>query len=167
MSHEADNPVVVRPGEGAQVRGINMVHKVDAGRLEGGLLIMEGEIAPGGLIPPHTHSREDECSYILDGEMMVQVGEDVITAASGSYIIKPRGIAHALWNSGSKPARVMEIHVPATFGNFYDELGATMADPSVSQQQRREAQEALHARYGLTFHWDRVPQLMERYGVRL
>jgi hypothetical protein len=23
-----------------------------------------------------------------------------------------------------------------------------------------------HARYGLTFHWDRVPQLMERYGLR-
>jgi quercetin dioxygenase-like cupin family protein len=166
MSHEADTSIVVRPGEGSLVRGMNMVHKVDAGRLEGGLLIMEGEIAPGGLIPPHTHSREDECSYVVAGEVMFQVGDDVVTAGPGSYVIKPRGIAHAFWNSGSEPARVMEIHVPATFGRFYDELGATFADPSISEQERREAQGALHARYGLTFHWDRIPQLMERYGVR-
>jgi quercetin dioxygenase-like cupin family protein len=166
MSHYPTNPVVVRPGEGVLVRGMNMVHKVDAGRLEGGLLIMEGEIAPGGLIPPHTHSREDECSYVVAGEMMFQVGEEVVMATPGSYVIKPRGVAHAFWNSGHEPARVMEIHVPATFGSFYDELGATMADPSMSEQERRQAQQALHARYGLTFHWDRVPQLMERYGVR-
>ena len=48
MSHDADSPIVIRPGEGALVHGMNMVHKVDAGRLEGGLLIMEGEIAAGG-----------------------------------------------------------------------------------------------------------------------
>jgi len=166
MTYEADTPIVVRPGEGALVRGMNMVHKVDAGRLEGGLLIMEGEIAPDGLIPPHTHSREDECSYVVTGEVMFQVGDDVVTAGPGSYVIKPRGIAHASWNSGGEPARVMEIHVPATFDRFYDELGATFADPSMSEQERREAQDALHARYGLTFHWDRIPQLMERYGVR-
>ena len=166
MTYEADTPIVVRPGEGALVRGMNMVHKVDAGRLEGGLLIMEGEIAPGGLIPPHTHSREDECSYVVTGEVMFQVGDDVLTAGPGSYVIKPRGIAHAFWNSGGEPAQVMEIHVPATFGRFYDELGATFADPSMSEQERREAQGALHARYGLTFHWDRIPQLIERYGVR-
>jgi quercetin dioxygenase-like cupin family protein len=166
MSYEAATPIVVRPGEGALVRGMNMVHKVDAGRLEGGLLIMEGKIAPGGLIPPHTHSREDECSYVVAGEVMFQVGDDVVTAGPGSYVIKPRGIAHAFWNSGSEPARVMEIHVPATFGRFYDELGATFADPSMSEQERREAQGALHARYGVTFHWDRIPQLMERYSVR-
>lgn len=64
------------------------------------------------------------------------------------------------------PARVIEIHVLATFGRFYDELGATMADASMSEQERRDAQEAFHARYGLTFHWDRIPQLMERYTVR-
>lgn len=52
-----------------------------------------------------------------------------------------RGIPHAFWNSGGEPARVMEIHVPATFGRFYDELGATMADASMSEQERREAQD--------------------------
>ena len=41
-----------------------------------------------------------------------------------------------------------------------------MADASMSEQERREAQGALHARYGLTFHWDRIPQLMQHYGVR-
>jgi hypothetical protein len=97
---------------------------------------------------------------------MFQVGDDTITAAPGSYVIKPRGVPHAFWNVGGEPARIMEIHVPATFARFYDELGAIMADSSMSQQERRQAHEALHARYGLTFHWDRVPQLIDRYGVK-
>ena len=166
MSQDPGGGIVVRPDEGARVRGMEMVHKVDAGRLEGGLLVMEGGLAPGGLIPPHTHTREDECSYVIAGEVMFQVGEDVITATPGSYVIKPRGVPHAFWNCGSEPARVMELHVPATFARYYDEVGAIFADSSMTEHERRETLEAHHARYGVTFHWDRVPELVDRYGVK-
>ena len=96
---------------------------------------------------------------------MFQVGDDTFTATPGSYVIKPRGVPHAFWNASSEPVRIMEIHVPAMFGRFYDEAGAIF-DLAMTQQEQREAQEALHARYGLTFHWDRVPQLIECYGVK-
>src|SRR3954462_7573681 len=102
MSLNPGGGIVVRPDEGARVRGMDMVHKVDAGRLEGGLLVMEGGLAAGGLIPPHTHTREDECSYVIAGEVMFQVGEDIVTATPGSYVIKPRGVPHAFWNCGSE-----------------------------------------------------------------
>jgi mannose-6-phosphate isomerase-like protein (cupin superfamily) len=142
-----------------------MVHKLDADRLHGRLMILEGRLDPARLIPPHTHTREDECSFVLAGDVTFQVGADVFTATAGSYVVKPRGEPHALWNAGSKAARVMEIHVPATLGAFYDELAEVVTDPAMSGEQRREAQEALHARYGLIFHWERVPELAERYGV--
>ncbi len=53
---------------------------------------MEGTIAPRRFIPSHTHSREDECSYILSGELMFQVGDETLTAGSGCYVIKPRDV---------------------------------------------------------------------------
>ncbi len=34
----------------------------------------------------------------------------------------------AFWNARGEPARIIEIHVPATFARFYDELGAFARD---------------------------------------
>lgn len=45
--------------------------------------------------PPHTHSREDEAYYVLEGEMAFRVGEQTIEAGSGDYVWLPRGIQHA------------------------------------------------------------------------
>jgi quercetin dioxygenase-like cupin family protein len=157
---------VIRPGEGTRVPALDMAHKVDADHFGGRLLVMEGRIAPGALVPPHTHTREDECSYVISGSVVFQVGEDTVTAEAGSYVIKPRGVPHAFWNPGSEPARVMELHVPATFAHYYDEAGAILTDSAMTPQERREALDAHHARYGVTFHWDRVADLVERHGVR-
>jgi quercetin dioxygenase-like cupin family protein len=166
MSQDPGCRIIIRPDEGARVHGMDMVHKVDDECFDGRLLIMEGRVSPGELIPPHTHTREDECSYVISGEVMFQVGEDIITAAAGSYVIKPRGVPHAFWNLGGEPARVMELHVPATFARYYDEVGAIFADSAMSDHERREALEAHHARYGVTFHWDRVAELANRFGVK-
>ena len=166
MSQDPGSRIIIRPDEGARVHGIDMTHKVDAHRLSGRLLIMEGQVAPDALIPPHTHTREDECSYVISGSVVFQVDEEIVTAEAGSYVIKPRGVPHALWNSGSEPARVMELHVPATFASYYDEVGAILADSAMTEDERREALDVHHARYGVTFHWDRVADLAHRYGVR-
>jgi quercetin dioxygenase-like cupin family protein len=166
MSQDPDSRIIIRPDEGARVHGMDMLHKVDAHHLGGRLLVMEGQIPAGALIPPHTHTREDECSHVLSGSLVFQVGEDVVTADAGSYVIKPRGVSHAFWNPGSEPARVMELHVPATFAHYYDEVGTIFADSAMTEQERREALEAHHARYGVTFHWDRVADLADRHGVK-
>jgi quercetin dioxygenase-like cupin family protein len=166
MSQDPASRAIIRPDDGARVHGMPMVHKVGAHRLGGRLLIVEAQVAPGALVPPHTHTREDECSYVVSGSVVFQVDEEIVTAEAGSYVIKPRGVAHALWNAGSEPARVMELHVPATLASYYDEVGAIFADSAMTEHERRAALEAHHARYGVTFHWDRVAELVDRHGVR-
>jgi quercetin dioxygenase-like cupin family protein len=61
------------------------------------------------MIPPHTHTREDECSFVLEGEMMCYVAGEVVLAQKGSYVIKPRGVPHTFYNTGAETVRVMEI----------------------------------------------------------
>lgn len=157
--------LVIEPASGDLVAPLGMRHKVNAAHCGGRLLVMEGEIPPGQLIPPHTHSREDECAHILSGVLTYQIGEEIRTVSAGTYVVKPRGVPHAFWNSGSEPARVIELHVPATFDRFYDELAAIFATYAPGSERWRSEFDRLNDRYGLVQHWDRVAEISERYGV--
>jgi uncharacterized cupin superfamily protein len=157
--------MVVRPGEGALVAGLGMTHKVDGATLGGRLLVVEGVIAPGTLVTPHTHSREDECSFILEGQLTYLLGDAVCSVGPGCYVPKPRGVRHAFWNACEEPARVLEMHTPATFDTYYDELGAVFQAQTGRPEDMRAAVDDLAARFGLTMHWDDVPTLAERYGA--
>lgn len=44
--------------------------------------------------PPHTHTREDEIFYILEGEATFQSGDVVTQAKPGDHIFQPRGELH-------------------------------------------------------------------------
>jgi len=48
-----------------------------------------------GFEPPlHVHSREEESSFILEGEIIYEVGEQQIHAKAGDYVHLPRLIPH-------------------------------------------------------------------------
>ena len=53
------------------------------------------------LIPPHTHTPEDECNFVLKGELTCDVGGQTVVASAGSYVLKPRNVSHALCNTGT------------------------------------------------------------------
>jgi len=58
--------------------------------------------------PIHTHHDEDEFSFVLAGEIQVQIGTRVITAGEGTLITKPREVPHAFWNATDSPARIRQ-----------------------------------------------------------
>ncbi|MDQ0096032.1 cupin domain-containing protein [Paeniglutamicibacter psychrophenolicus] len=160
-------PTPVAPSDGEPVPALNMVHKVNYPDLGGLLLVMEGILTPGAFVHPHTHTREDECTYILEGTLTFLVGERVSTHGAGSYIPKPRGIPHAFWNSSTEPARAMEMHTPATFQRYYDELGVVFSTHPENSPGFFAAFDALAAKYGLLMHWDMAKDLQARYGAGL
>lgn len=132
-------------------------------RMAGRLAVLEHPIAPGALVPPHTHSREDEVSYVLSGTVGAQVNDELISAPPGSLILKPRGIAHAFWNVGPEPARILEIIMPAGFETFFTELDELRREGRISAERHAD----LGRRYGVRYHWDRIAELTERFGVRV
>jgi mannose-6-phosphate isomerase-like protein (cupin superfamily) len=46
----------------------------------------------------------------------------VLEAGPGDFVLKPRGVAHAFWNGGDVPARMLELISPAGFENYLREL---------------------------------------------
>src|SRR5688572_28612579 len=52
------------------------------------------EVHKGNEPPAHTHQREDESYYILEGNIRFWIGEKVIDAKAGDFVHLPKGIPH-------------------------------------------------------------------------
>jgi quercetin dioxygenase-like cupin family protein len=83
--------------------------------------------------PLHRHAREDEYSYVVEGQVGALLGEEVVIGGPGDLIFKPRNQWHTFWNAGDQPARLLEIISPAGFERFFAELvelgGVAQAEP--------------------------------------
>ena len=137
---------------------------IDGDETDQGFSLVEHPMSARALAAPlHRHSREDEYSYILEGQMGALLGDEVVHGGPGDLIFKPRDQWHTFWNAGDEPCRILEIIAPAGFDRFFGELdelgGALQADP----QELAE----LSARYGLEMRPDSVPELLERFGLRI
>jgi mannose-6-phosphate isomerase-like protein (cupin superfamily) len=74
---------IVGPADGPLVHfgGLGVRFLIDGLRSGGGFSLVEHPIEPRCLAAPmHTHEREDEYTFVLEGEVGVQVAEDVAVA---------------------------------------------------------------------------------------
>jgi quercetin dioxygenase-like cupin family protein len=156
---------LVGVGEGAEVllSGLAVQFKLRAGQTGGQLSITEMRLDPHRLVPPHVHVGEDEYTYVAAGTIGVQVGSEEFEAAQGSYLVKPRGVAHAFWNPADGVARTIEVIVPAGFEAFFEELASATGDARQIQQRRAD----LAVKYRLGYPTDPVPALKAKYGLKL
>jgi mannose-6-phosphate isomerase-like protein (cupin superfamily) len=134
-----------------------------SGASGGKLSLVEHPLAPRALgSPVHTHSREDEYSYVLAGQIGAEVGGEVILAGPGEVIAKPSGIPHAFWNAGDAPARVLEIIAPGGFEDYFAGLGEILAGGAPRDPA---AMAALARRFGLDLDIDSVARLAAEHGL--
>ena len=163
---QATKPKLVGPEDGKLgfLGSIGCRHMIDGGETDQGFSLVEHPMSPRALAAPlHRHTREDEYSYVLAGRMGALLGDEVVEAGPGDLVFKPRNQWHTFWNAGDEPCRILEIISPAGFEQFFRELdglgGAIVADPEELAQ--------LNARYGLEMRPETVPELLDRFGLRI
>ena len=157
--------IVLAPGEGKLVwlQGLGVRFLVDGEQTGGRFALVEHPLRPRALgAPLHTHENEDEISYVVEGEVGVQVGERVQVAGPGAVIVKPRGIPHAFWNAGEAPARLLELITPAGFERYFEAAAALFADGGPPDPARAAA---LFAQYRLQMDLGSIPALIHEHGL--
>ncbi|MEA2707916.1 MAG: hypothetical protein QOF78_517 [Phycisphaerales bacterium] len=87
---------------------------------------------PGDFVPPHTHDPEDEMFLVLEGEIEFDVPGGPITATPGTFVHIPRGVFHGFRNASNADAKVLDLHTPGGFENFFKESGTPWPDRRVS-----------------------------------
>lgn len=61
----------------------------------------------------HLHFEQDEFWYILQGEFLFKVGEDIFTAKTGDTVFGPRGVPHAFAKVGEGEGKLLMFFQPA------------------------------------------------------
>jgi mannose-6-phosphate isomerase-like protein (cupin superfamily) len=151
-------------GQVVHLLALGVRFMVDGERTGGAFSLVEHPLPPRALgAPHHTHHNEDEYYYVLEGRFGVQLGDEVLEAGPGELLFKPRGVAHAFWNAGDEPARLLELISPAGFENYFREMAPLLA----ATERDQAAIGDVVARYQLDIDFTTVPTLAERHNLRL
>jgi quercetin dioxygenase-like cupin family protein len=96
----------------------------------GALSVFETTIGAGP--PLHVHELEDECFYVLDGELSVRCGGDTFDALAGSFVFLPRGRPHR-FQARQQEARLLLVAVPGGIEDYFREINSASSDQEFHQ----------------------------------
>ena len=91
------------------------------------------------IAPLHLHEQDDEAWYVLEGTLVVQLGDKEIEARAGSAVFASRGTPHTYWNPGPGPARYLLVMT----SNIY----RLIQDIHATTDRSREGMQRLFAKY--------------------
>jgi quercetin dioxygenase-like cupin family protein len=100
---------------------------------------------PGGGPPPHTHIREDETFFVLEGEYEFLQGGEWRKIQPGRAIRAPRGEVHTFRNAGTTTGKMLVFAAPAGMEKYLEEISVLSMPQDMAQLL------AIPERYGITF----------------
>jgi len=141
--------VVMAPGEGRFIAvgsgGAGVT--VKASGVETGDLctVWEGRVGTGTVgAGAHYHRGRDEFFYVLEGEVVLRIGDESHTARAGTFAFVPGGTIHGFHDASRENATLLVMHHPAGFEGYLEEMQKLAA-----RQGSPEERAALAARFDM------------------
>lgn len=117
------------------------------GSHDGGLGVFELEVPPGSNVPPpHSHTNNEECVYVLEGTLRYRVGAQTRDLAVGQTMSTPRGAVHAFSNPFATTARALIVLSPDIGAQYFRDVASVINAPGAPDKARLAT---VMARYGL------------------
>jgi mannose-6-phosphate isomerase-like protein (cupin superfamily) len=121
-------PFAVQFGEGTALQtppgGGVVTVKAATRETNGSLTVLELLIGPKIGPALHTHLREDELWYVIEGDFRFKAGDAMLRASTGGMAFGPRGMPHCFQNIGDIPGRLLVITTPSGLERFFEEFAA-------------------------------------------
>jgi mannose-6-phosphate isomerase-like protein (cupin superfamily) len=118
-----------------------------SGESTGGALSLFEEVPPMVDTPRHVHTHEDELFYVLDGEHVIEVGDEEHRVGPGATVFAPRSIPHAQRRVVPGEGRLLVLTTPGGFDGFFRELAAADAAGTLGP----DAYAASSEKYGIAW----------------
>jgi mannose-6-phosphate isomerase-like protein (cupin superfamily) len=70
---------------------------------------------------PHIHREHSDCFYVLDGELLFEVGPDArgVRGGAGTFVLVPPLVVHTFRNESAATAHFLNVHAPGCgFGAY-------------------------------------------------
>jgi mannose-6-phosphate isomerase-like protein (cupin superfamily) len=132
-------------GERFRFGGIEIIVRA-SGASTGGAFSLIEEVDPVDT-PLHVHRDEDELWYILEGEHVVQVGDEEFPVGPGDIVFAPRGVPHSQRRVVERTGRHLVLFSPPGFEGFFRDL----AEAESNGADMPAAYAAASEKFGLTW----------------
>ena len=89
--------------------------------------VFELTVPPGSNVPPpHSHSNNEECVYVLEGTLRYSVGSETRDLSVGQSMSTPKGVAHAFANPFATTARALIMQSPDIGAQYFRDVAAVV-----------------------------------------
>jgi quercetin dioxygenase-like cupin family protein len=117
------------------------------GTATGGMGVFELTVPPQSHVPPpHSHTHNEECVYVLDGTLRYSVDGLVRDLAPGDWMFTARGAVHHFSNPHSSTARALIVLTPDIGAQYFRDVAAIV---NAGGPPNREKLLEVMSRYGL------------------
>ena len=114
---------------------------------KGGLGVFEMTVPAGAIVPPpHSHTNNEECVYVLEGTLCYCVDGLSRDLEAGDWMSTPRGSTHHFLNKANAAARALVIMTPDIGAQYFHDVGAVVN--SAGPPDRAKLAQVM-AQYGL------------------
>jgi quercetin dioxygenase-like cupin family protein len=134
------NPSVIKVGQ------LTINYIVD-GASTASLGMFELTVPPGSNVPPpHSHSNNEECVYVLEGVLRYTVGAETRDLSAGQSMRTPKGVVHAFANPFAATAKALIVNSPDIGADYFRDVAAVVNSGGPPD---KAALLAVMSRYGL------------------
>jgi quercetin dioxygenase-like cupin family protein len=132
--------------EPIRVGGLTIDYLVD-GAAAGGLGVFELTVPTGSNVPPpHSHTHNEECVYVLEGVLRYSVDAEVRDLRPGEWMRTPRGSVHGFSNPHEQAARALIMLSPDIGAQYFRDVAAVVGAGGPPDKSKLLA---VMSRYGL------------------
>ena len=125
-------PFAVQSGEGRALEtptGDLVTVKADTRKTNGSLTVVELVIGPKSGPALHSHLREDELWYVIEGDFRFKAGDTMLRESTGGMAFGPRGTPHCFQNIGDASGRLLVITTPSGLERFFEQFAELPPGP--------------------------------------
>jgi quercetin dioxygenase-like cupin family protein len=133
-------PEIVRIGQ------LEVKYLID-GTAHKGMGIFELTVPPGSNVPPpHSHTHNEECVYVLEGTLRYSVDDVTRDLRPGDWMRTPKGSVHGFSNPHKGNARALIALTPDIGAQYFRDIASVVSGGGSPDRAKLLA---VMARYGL------------------
>ncbi|WP_228882019.1 cupin domain-containing protein [Paraburkholderia saeva] len=123
-------------GEAIDIGQLRIQYLID-GTATGGMGLFELTVPPGSQVPPpHSHTRNEECAYILEGTLRYSVDGVVRDLTAGECMFTPRGSVHHFSNPHDVTARALIALSPDIGAQYFRDVRSVVTAGGPPDRQK-------------------------------
>ena len=129
-----------------KVGGLTIRYLVDGSQIRG-IGMFELEVPPGSNVPPpHSHTYNEECVYVLEGTLRYSVDSVTRDLCPGDWMRTPKGSVHGFSNPHNECARALIVLSPDIGAQYFHDVAKVV---NAGGPPDKAALISVMSRYGL------------------